>query len=61
LVASTTCRISKRSDGTYFIYLPKSLVEDSMFPFPPHSSQEVRISFTPGEKKLTIEPLEPEK
>jgi hypothetical protein len=31
------------------------MVEDSMFPFPPESSREVRISFKPGEKKLIIE------
>jgi hypothetical protein len=30
-------------------------VEDSMFPFPSESSIELKVSFTPGEKKLTIE------
>jgi hypothetical protein len=60
MVASTKCRIAKRSDGLYFIYLPKNLVEDSMFPFPPDSSMEVRISFRPGEKRLIIEPLNEE-
>jgi hypothetical protein len=47
-----------RNARKYLIYLPKNTAEDSMFPFPPKSSREVKISFTPGEKKLTIEPLE---
>ena len=49
------CRISRRSDGICFLYLPKSLVEDSMFPFPPETSVELRVGFEPGEKRLIIE------
>ena len=59
-MAAAKCRISRRSDGIYFLYLSKNLVEDSMFPFTPESSLELRVSFTPGEKKLTIEPIEHE-
>lgn len=48
-------RIFTRTDGRYFLYLPKDLVEDTGFPFPPGESVKVKIRFKPGEKRLTIE------
>jgi hypothetical protein len=44
-------------DGRYFVYLPKDLVEDTAFPFPPESSIRVKISFKAGKKTLIIEEL----
>jgi len=55
LVSRGVGRVFMRSDGRYFIYLPKDLVEDTAFPFPPSSSEKVRIYFKPGEKRLVIE------
>jgi hypothetical protein len=55
LVSHSTGSIFKRTDGRYFVYLPKNLVEDTSFPFPPSSSVKVRIHFKPGEKRLVIE------
>lgn len=64
------CRLFKRKDGKYLIYLPLALVEDSMFPFPMKnweqdpeketSSIHLKVSFRIGVNKLTIEPLEKE-
>jgi len=59
-------RIFRRKDGKYLIYLPKSLVEDSIFPFQEDwqlgkrtkksDSIPVKVSFTPkGPKHLLIE------
>ncbi|MGB6680152.1 MAG: hypothetical protein WBF08_02365 [Candidatus Bathyarchaeia archaeon] len=42
-------------DGRYFVYLPKDLVEDTAFPFPPKSSVHVKICFKAGKKELIIE------
>ena len=42
-------------DGRYFVYLPKDLVEDTAFPFPPESSVHVNIRFKAGKKELIIE------
>ena len=55
LVSEGLGSIFKRADGRYFIYLPKNLVEDTGFPFPPKSSVKVRIHFKPGDKKITVE------
>ena len=44
-----------RKDGRYFVYLPKSLVEDTAFPFSMESSVKVKVSFKPKEKRLIIE------
>ncbi len=44
----------RRKDGQYLMHLPKTLVEDTMFPIPVHSSVKVEISFEVGDKKLTI-------
>jgi hypothetical protein len=47
--------IFTRTDGRYFVYLPKSLVEDTAFPFSMKSSVKVKISFDTKSKKLIIE------
>jgi hypothetical protein len=50
-------RISRRSDGKYFLYLPKHLVEDSAFPFDLESSLPVRVLIDPDGEKLLVMPL----
>jgi len=55
LVSKSSGSIFRRTDGKYFIYLPKALVEDTGFPFLVTSSVKVRVHFKPGEKKLVIE------
>ena len=59
------CRLFMRKDGKYLIYVPKSVAEDSMFPFKPvqHPDKEgasikLKIRFELGKKRLVIEPLE---
>jgi hypothetical protein len=48
--------IFKRTDGRYFIYVPTKLAEDTAFPFTiGKSATKIKISFKPGDKKLTIE------
>ena len=45
----------RRKDGKYLIYLPKSLAEDSMFPFKGADSIFVNVGFKPGgPKKLLV-------
>lgn len=58
MVSQGVGSIFKRTDGRYFIYLPKDLVEDTSFPFPPTSKTRVKISFKPGENRLIVEPTE---
>jgi len=48
----------RRKDGKYLIYLPLYLANDSQFPFKTETSVRVKVSFTKGEEKLVIEPLE---
>ena len=48
-------RLFRRKDGKYLLYIPKNLVEDSMFPFKENPSVAVRIYFKVGDKKLIIE------
>jgi hypothetical protein len=48
-------RIFQRSDGRYFMYLPKGVAEDSMFPFKEKNSIFVKISFDVSEQKMIIE------
>ena len=48
-------RLFQRKDGKYLLYIPKKLVEDSMFPFSINPSVFVKISFKVGDEKLTIE------
>lgn len=50
-------RISRRIDGKHFLYLPKSVVEDSAFPFELRSSIPVAVIIDRKEKGLTILPL----
>jgi hypothetical protein len=50
-------RMSRRSDGKYFLYLPKHLVEDSAFPFDLESSLPVRVLLDPDGEKLLVMPL----
>lgn len=55
LVSEGLGSIFRRTDGRYFIYLPKDLVEDTGFPFPIKSSAKVKIYFKPRDKKIVIE------
>ena len=55
MVSEGVGSISRRTDGKYFIYLPKDLVENTGFPFPPEKSVKIKIRFMPGNKKLIIE------
>ena len=49
-------RLSMRKDGKYFLYLPKSVVLDSAFPFRPESSVVVRVVVDPKEGRLLVVP-----
>ncbi len=70
MVSSGRARLFRRKDGKYLIYLPKSLCEDSMFPFTDwHAGARggldsilVKVSFKMGGKKelLIEEWTEPE-
>jgi len=64
MVSSGRGRLFRRKDGKYLIYLPKSLCEDSMFPFTELKPGRrgggdcafVKVSFKMGgETKLLIE------
>ena len=57
MVAQATGRIARRTDGKYFLYLPKHLVEDSAFPFDLESSVPVRVVIDRDGGKLSILPL----
>jgi hypothetical protein len=57
MVLKANGRMSTRSDGKYFLYLPKHLVEDSAFPFNLESSVPVRVLIDPEGEKLLIMPL----
>jgi hypothetical protein len=57
VVAQATGRIARRTDGKYFLYLPKHLVEDSAFPFDLESSVPVRVLIDRDGEKLLIMPL----
>jgi len=51
-------RLFKRADGKYLIYVPVSLAEDSMFPFPldeANTAFYIKVSFKIGGDKLTVE------
>ena len=54
-------RLSRRKDGKDFLYLPKSLVEDSAFPFKPGSSIPVRVVIDMKEERVLILPLDKDK
>jgi hypothetical protein len=57
MVLKANGRMSRRSDGKYFLYLPKHLVEDSAFPFDLESSVPVRVLLDPDREKLLVMPL----
>ena len=57
MVLQANGRVSRRSDGKYFLYLPKNVVEDSAFPFNMQSSVPVRVLIDPDGEKLLIMPL----
>lgn len=59
MVAEAKGSIFRRSDGKYFLYLPKSLVEDSGFPIKFDSAVPVKVIIE-GQKLLVI-PLTPQK
>jgi hypothetical protein len=63
MVSEGRGRFFNRKDAK-FLYLPKDLAEDSMFPFKIANSVLVKISFKPGDNKLLIEkwmePKQPE-
>ena len=69
MVSQAKGRLFKRKDGKYLIYVPKSLAEDSMFPFTAVLSEAkrkgeygvpVKITFSIGGEKLIIEKWEEE-
>ncbi|MCK5628647.1 hypothetical protein KAI12_04195 [Candidatus Bathyarchaeota archaeon] len=64
MVSEGRGRLFRRKDGKYLIYLPKDLAEDSMFPFKEEASVYLKVAFSLGDNKLTIEkwqsPEEPE-
>ena len=53
LVSAAKGRLFKRKDGKYLLYIPKSLAEDSMFPF---KGEEVKvfISFKPSAAEMVL-------
>ena len=57
MVKEGKARLFRRADGKYLIYVPVSLAEDSMFPFPldEADSVAVKVSFEIGGLKLTVE------
>ena len=63
---SGKCRLFKRKDGKYLIYVPLKVAEDSMFPFTVQQQEngqesiQLKISFQIGKKRLIVEALEKE-
>jgi len=54
MVAKAKGSISKRTDGKYFLYLPKHVVEDTSFPFKPESSLPVTVLIDPENQRLLV-------
>jgi hypothetical protein len=52
---SGVCRLFKRRDSKYLIYLSKKWCEDSMFPFKGEDSILVKVSFERGVQRLIVE------
>jgi len=50
-------RIFRRPDGKYFLYLPKSVAEDSAFPFKIERSLPVEVVIDPPHRRVLIIPL----
>jgi hypothetical protein len=46
--------IFRRTDGKYFLYLPKHLVEDTAFPFKLESSTPVTVIIDSKEQRLLV-------
>jgi len=71
MVSEGKGRLFRREDGKYLIYVPKSLADDSMFPFKnwqdgqrtgEKNSIPVKVSFKRGVQRLIVEERkEPEK
>ncbi len=57
MVAKATGRLFRRTDGKYFLYLPKHLVEDSAFPFDIESSIPVKVVIDLPRRRLLIKPI----
>jgi len=59
MVSEGKCRLFRRKDGKYLIYVPLDLAEDSMFPFKIKEGDEsikLKISFkVSGKKELVIQ------
>lgn len=57
MVLEAKGRLSRRKDGKDFLYLPKSVVGDSAFPFKLQSSVPVRVIIEPEKERILILPL----
>lgn len=57
MVSEDRARLFRRKDNKYLIYLPKDLVEDSMFPLKPtiEAPVYVKVSFELGKEGLLVE------
>jgi hypothetical protein len=64
MVSEERGRLFRRKDGKYLIYVPKSLAEDSMFPFKNWQEDQrtgeknsicVKVNFKRGVQMLIIE------
>ena len=53
MVSHGVGRIARRTDGKYFLYLPKYVVEDSAFPFSV-SEASVSVDVRFDEKRLIV-------
>ena len=51
-------RLSRRKDGKDFLYLPKSVVEDSAFPFKLDSSVPVKVAIDAKCDRVLILPMD---
>ena len=47
-------RIARRKDGKCFLYLPKSVVEDSAFPFDLRSSVNVKVRIDRAGQRVLV-------
>ena len=59
LVAEAKGSIFRRTDGKYFLYLPKHLVEDTGFPFKFASALPVKVIIEG--QRLLVTPITPQK
>ena len=56
MVGEAKGSIFRRTDGKYFLYLPKHLVEDTAFPFKLESAIPVTVIIDPKEQRLLVMP-----